>query len=241
MFWKPLVRWTIGKPSQIGLDILKLSIDNLIKIYEDYFDYVICYNNLSANDLRIIKSFNIPLFNSANINVVGMKNKAWKLVPPRLRPDGYEIILDNDLIIDRKLPILEDFLAGDFILVTEGVAQTYGKFHHVLRKSGLKINTGLVGLPPKFDLSKEIDSVKQIFPKIDISDGFNEQGLLAWIISDSKHRIIPLAHISIAEPTSPLILGEYGVHFVGANTDDHTGWLEYLNESRNLSKSGDTL
>jgi hypothetical protein len=50
---KPLIRYTIGgNPSQIGIDILKYSIDKLKMLLGDRVDYVVCHNNIEIDKLN---------------------------------------------------------------------------------------------------------------------------------------------------------------------------------------------
>lgn len=229
MLWKPLIRWTVGPCRQAGFEILKKSVSSIKNIYKDRFDYVICHNNLSEEKLDMLKSLDVGLFDVKMYNFLKLFKKGWRLVPPRLRLSAHEIILDNDLIIDREMPELELFLEGEYILVAGSMPLScrYGRFRRLIKGRKFKINTGFLGLPPNFDLAAEIKTALYLMPRVNLSDGSNERGLIAWIISDYPHRIIPLSSLSMAEADSSLIVGRSGVHFVGANVRNHAGWDEY--------------
>ena len=52
---KPLARWTIGKVSKTGHEILKESIISFKKIYPE-FDYTVCYNEIELEDLETLEN-----------------------------------------------------------------------------------------------------------------------------------------------------------------------------------------
>ena len=54
---KPLFRWTVGTCLQQGLDVLCESFDKTIKVFgENRFDWVVCYNTLSIEQVRFLKN-----------------------------------------------------------------------------------------------------------------------------------------------------------------------------------------
>jgi hypothetical protein len=52
---KPLFRWTIGHCLQQGLDILVESFDKTLQaLGEDKFDWYVCYNGLTVEQVRFL-------------------------------------------------------------------------------------------------------------------------------------------------------------------------------------------
>ncbi len=111
---KPLARWTIGKVSKTGHEILKESIISFKKIYPE-FDYTVCYNEIELEDLETLE--NVSYFQQThdccNIQVKPFSINAWKLFPPRLRINSHEIFLDNDIVIHKRIPQIDKFLQSN--------------------------------------------------------------------------------------------------------------------------------
>lgn len=213
---KPLVRWVIGDVSVEGFDCLRHSISCWRKIYGTTFDLMVCHNNCRWN----INSLNVPTLDQTKISGTGKPcSTAWKLYPARLRLDAHEIILDNDLVIFGSIEQLDDYLnSQDMFIVSHAVHRRYGRFDSLV-KSDMKINTGFIGYPPGFDLSKHI-------PNIDDWEHFDEQGLIGSILSNKTVSIIPLDEISVCY--NRYSLGRSGVHFVGLNGGSSRFWNQYL-------------
>src|ERR1035438_4703034 len=97
----------------------------------DNFDWMVCHNNIDKEDLRFVKHLSprivlyeqkweecaIPDFCSTIKNKDGTSNDCskvggslWKVCPARMRPEGYEIISDNDLIIFSRFKEIDEFL-----------------------------------------------------------------------------------------------------------------------------------
>lgn len=223
------MRWIVGPVMPSGLKVLRKSIHNARQIYQDRFDYLLCYNQISPDKL---KSFDIELhqqdpshlpvnmvkwdgkFNSDKLENHKPRN-CWKLCQLRMRPDDYEIILDNDLFFMND--IFHDFLNGKYCLTTEAMKRSYGRFSD--RLNGLNINTGLVGFPPGFH------------PEIPwhwLSEGwqnyFDEQAMLAFAIQNNVKLIErrEICYGSKKEWDRPVH------HYVGVNyLPDHQDWANY--------------
>ena len=54
---KPILRWTIGQVSTEGMECLKISVDNIVKLYKNNFQLFICYNNIEKNELNWTKKY----------------------------------------------------------------------------------------------------------------------------------------------------------------------------------------
>lgn len=230
---KPLIRWTIGPVSDNGFECLNYSYKKIFEIYGDYFDYLVCYNNLDARQIkklpRIKQTDQKKLKKEINIEFP-KKNPAWKLYAPRFNLNGYEILLDNDIVIYKD--IFSNLLNKENIFVTEAISRSYSKKYENLIPKNFNINSGFLCLPPNFDFQEEI-SKEIINLKINKWENFfDEQSLVAIILSKQNARIISLKDIFVCY--SEMREANYGLHFVGLNANNHKFWDKYKNLKKYL-------
>lgn len=234
-----VVRWTIGPVSCVGIEILEESVSRFSKIYPE-FTRIICFNNLKYNKIKYFEKFatlheqkekTVPCkLSSPNNNLEEATGCGWKLAPPRLKIDGLELFIDNDIIIRKRIPQIDDWIKNkNFGLITEGLnrKRMYGVFDSFISPE-IHANAGLFGLPPHFDFEKEI---KEYSHYLDSPlGGYNEQGLtVATIVNMKNYIMVPLTELNIIEDhvKFPEIMPS-GLHFVGANRKEyHRGWKEY--------------
>src|SRR5688572_12825908 len=102
---KPLARWTVGKVTNTGMEILRESVRVFGRIYPE-FDRVVCYNNVERpagfDGLYEQMATDLPyplLGPDADPGEGGSPASGWKLCPPRLRPEAHELWLDNDIVV----------------------------------------------------------------------------------------------------------------------------------------------
>lgn len=232
---KILVRWTIGPVRHQGFLALRYSIEKFAKIYNlEKSNFIICCNNLNENQFNFIKSLNVPIYKQKEGDYkVLPKGVAWKLYPPRLNPDGHELFIDNDLIIEEKINEIEEFFDSNKTLVLEDNNRAYGKFENYISKNVL-INSGLFGLPPDFDLKKYMDFYIKEWQKNttkghEESFTWDEQGLIALILPKYPHIIIRKEQITKCEKelvTAP------GMHFIKLNRKiGHEPFANYLQKT----------
>jgi hypothetical protein len=164
--------------------------------------------------------------NSLTCSPIGV---AWKLYPPRLRPNAHEIFIDNDLIID-KLPVeIEIFLqSNNYFIYTEGLhVNTKGRFNWPIGKT---FNSGLFGIPPNFDFKEQIEN--KLKDQLGWTDYFDEQGLVGEILLNQNNVLnIDLKTIGIFEE-APVQIGLHGYHFVKANSGTNTAWNHYTRKKK---------
>lgn len=225
---KNIVRWTIGNVSSEGFECLEKSVSNFIKLYGDQFDYFICYNNIKEEKLKWSRDLKINLINqhdhidSINITPVG-HNPCWKLYPPRINKNAYEIFIDNDLILHKKIN-LDKFIEKNVFFITQALKKNYGSLDEKITSDNY-YNTGFFGLPKNFDFKKHINKLIKKY-KIDLnSDHFEEQGVVAHIFHKNNPEIILLGDIYVS--FEDYQMGKYGLHFVGLNTDIQRFWYFY--------------
>ncbi len=214
---KPIARWTIGPVTPDGFDCLFESIKSFLKFYD--VDPVICFNcnasDLSKTNIRLIDQ---QQFRSSCIaKPVGV---AWKLYPARLAIENHEIVIDNDIIFKERIPQIDQFFDGNHTLLLEDLSRTYGRFEKYV-PPGFCINSGLYGMPPRFDLQKYINfHIREEWELNALGEHkksvtFDEQGLIALALLDYPNYEI-ISNNVIANCEYHLIEAK-AMHFVALN------------------------
>lgn len=225
MAQKPLLRWTIGPVNPLGFEILGHSVRRFQSFQND-FDLLICHNQLDASQLEILKRLDIQLYcqdEYVSKLIFPPEGCGWKLYPPRLRPDAHEVIMDNDLVLFDDI-CLKKFVGEDCLLITEANGRRLGNFDSSV-PAGVKINSGLIGLPPGFDFEKEILEMQAASGRQRFEGFFDEQGLVAAVVSKYRYTLISLDEIWVC--SDQLRLTPVGIHFVRANQGYADPWNEY--------------
>lgn len=255
---KPLFRWTVGCCLQQGLDILAESISKTTKTLGlDNFDWLICYNGLNKDKLSFIRkaigdrpiqlfaqnwtdcpvddNCRSPLRQDGTYEWNGNHcgGTLWKVCPPRMRMEAHEIIMDNDIVLLKKFPQIDEFLAAsDKALILEEPIRFYGRYDNLFPKAeAVYLNSGFMGLPPNFDYGEAIKKAWQengSFTNISQSD---EQGLLTYALNQlpsvriKKNQMLEF----LAKDYNLKITGhEEGIHFTQGNRiPGHLGWQQY--------------
>lgn len=278
---KPIVRWTIGdKCSPLGFSILREAITNFINIYKHNFDYYVQYNFTSYDNTHkedklkdTVKGLNVNLrkqswFESPiNINkpetkifssVENLKDSGsiWKICPPRFNLNVHEIVMDNDLVIYKKIPEIDQFLStNDKLLVLEDPIRYYGVYAGQNQDNKV-LNSGLFGLYPGYkfgDNLKYFWETNGSFQKLSYSD---EQGFICGVLRKNANIMIPKTTIvemhyrglckhykpnvksdDFFLPYTQQIFNEFynsgcGIHFVQSNTKDAHGAWEYFKKKK---------
>lgn len=234
---KPLARWTIGNTTSDGFESLVLSIQSFTKLYD--VDIIICHN--CSKEKLPSECFQYDLFdqNKKWDDMPDPCGVAWKLYPTRFDPTRHEIQIDNDIIFTDSVSQINDFFNSDSTLLLEDVNRTYGRFEkHVPPK--FQINSGIFGLPPKFDLNKFIkfyvgDRWEQNALNSNAkSFTFDEQGLVALaLLSYKKYIIIPNTVITDCGTTLRIAKA---MHFMGLNrTGFHRPYRLFRSYSRKMN------
>lgn len=233
---KPLARWTIGNVQKGGFESLALSIESFQKFYD--VEVVICYNcKLEQLPSQVMKYKLIDQSHYIKSKPVP-KGVAWKLYPPRLVIERHEIIIDNDIIFQERIEQIDQFFSSDCTLLLEGDSRTYGRFErHV--PPGFQINSGIYGMPPRFDFSKYVNFYagdaweKNAFHEHDRSETFDEQGLVALaLLSYNQYLLIPN---TIVTNCKDRILNGKGLHFIGLNRRQfHSPFQLFRSQSKKL-------
>lgn len=222
---KPIIRWCIGGfASKFGYDCLRSSIINIDNLYGHTFDKFLLFNDCNAEQIKKISTFDVELVDQSRYSTNVQISPMWKLIPPRLDVSRYEIFIDNDIILYNKLPLIDEFLSSNFCFMTEGARRRYGKYDSAV-PAWYKLNSGLFGLPPSFDLESQINIYSDGYDNINHS-WFDEQGLVAAILSRQRNfKMIDINDITICE--NEFIHGNFGAHFVGLNNNNLKAWKQY--------------
>jgi hypothetical protein len=222
---KNIVRWTVGNVSEEGLECLERSAINFINFYKDQFDYFICFNNIDAKKLNWSKKLNIRLIDQKDhldsLDIMPLDgNPCWKIYPPRLDINKYEIFIDNDLVLYKKID-LEKIIENNNFFITQALEKNYGSFNKII-KSEPNLNTGFFGIAKKFDFKKEINKLIKKF-NVNWNQGhFEEQGIVSYIIKKQKYGIIDLNKLYVC--FGDYQLAKNGFHFAGLNVANKKRW-----------------
>jgi hypothetical protein len=216
---KPLARWTVGPPrSRFDDAILRRSVINFRRFYGDVFDCLLCLNGRDARGLDGLGAE--VILQKSVAGCPEPKGVAWKLYPPRIRPDSHELFIDHDVVLVDRIEKLDSFLSRrDAFLYSQAYSLEgcYGSFRNLVPE-GFRLNSGFFGLPPgfRFDLS----SVREWF------DYFDEQGFVASSLCGQDSLImVPLEDIHICmgdeRPRAPK-----AYHFVHGDRDE--SWSRFV-------------
>lgn len=227
---KPLIRWTLGPVDDLGLDILDVSIKKMRRLYP-FCDFVICYNGV---DVKRLRHLNVPkLDQSSHASFFKHKptGELWKLCPPRLRPESHELVIDNDLVIDKRIDQIDEFFdCCKTMLLTGCRKRYYGQFDKFVPE-GLIINSGIYGMPPDFDFSKRVLDMCELIDSWhqDRSIGsFDDQGIIAACLISEDSIIIPPSQIFNCDMATIDVPKVNGYHFIDSNRGFYKFWNEFL-------------
>lgn len=224
-----LIRWVIGPVSPLGFDCLNVSTKLMQHLYPKA-RLVVCHNGLSEEQKTKLPP--VELFEQKG-DVWG---PAWKLFPPRLDVNDHEILIDNDIVLYERSEIIEEFLGQTKLcVVTEAYKRSYSPQFEDLVPTDFNINSGLVCLPPGFDYGRSIQSVFDYSRRIKAKlweDHFDEQTIVASVLSRNTTKIIPITDISVC--VTSYVRGRIGTHFVGLNGTKTDHWQAYLLENLTL-------
>lgn len=224
---KPIFRWTIGGATKNGYECLEYSINAVLKLYGDTFDYYVLYNNSNVQMLRemvghrpitfIAQSWDdcpIPIDEAANKGT-----SIWKFCPGRLNINCHEIISDNDVIMVKKVKQIDEFLSRtDSLILVEDPIKYQGKFRHLFNNE--KYNAGFVGLPPGYDLANEMKMIWEQNGSPEVVGQSDEQGLTTAAMKKSKF-------ISISKEQFLLVHAEGGTAYANYNAETNKSDLGY--------------
>jgi hypothetical protein len=225
------IRWTIGDVNPRGFTALRYSVWGAWRLFGASARYLIHVNTIGIDDARARTGElpravewqavrpRIPACLVDHLDHGMAEGVAWKLIPLRAFPDDRELALDNDVVLWAIPAAIGDWIAGrtDFVLA-EDVRACFGTFADLCGERPL--NTGVRGLPPRFDLDAALRAVLARRPRR-LRSELDEQGLqVAALASAGSVGVVALDEVTICSPFPPHLphLGKAGAHFVGLNT-----------------------
>lgn len=216
---KPLVRWTAGPPnSRFDDAILRRSILNFKSIYGDQFDYFLCLNGRGGRDFEHM-GVEVILQNPME-GAPYPKGCAWKLYPPRIRPEAHEIFIDHDVVVLGRMRLVDEFLSlPDAFMYSQSPpgARNYGRFERIVSE-GFDLNSGLFGIPPRFQF--DLSQVGEW------SDYFDDQGFVASVFCRQRRLIrLGLDQVWICD-SDEMPKDAKAYHLVHSRRDE--SWMRFL-------------
>jgi hypothetical protein len=227
---KPLLRWTIGDSSPVGLEVFDQSLYRAKLVLGDKFDYIVCSNAkfsrykveklASQHDIRVMQmsweDYPLPP-ETCQSDPTHRQGSFWKICPPRLRLESHEIIMDNDIILMIEPPQFREFLQDSKPMITEEDCIPYGKYYkHVSNKKGY--NSGIIGLPPNFDFKSNLVQTWEDLNSMTPLKSWDEQGLIGATLGRFPLIVIPSNVIIPLLKGGMLESAEYGL-------TEEDGWI----------------
>jgi len=260
---KPLFRWTVGNCLPQGLEILSESINRTTQTLGlDSWDWAICYNGLSKEDVQLL----IEVIDGRSIRVIAQNwtscpindhcqsprrkdgsyeydgkrcgGTMWKVCPARMRMDSHEIIMDNDVVLLKKFPQIDEWLAQTSkTLILEEPIRFYGRYDSLLPPEAPFLNSGFMGMPPGFDFGSEIVKIWKQYGSYENLSQADEQGLLVHTLNQRPSiRIRPDQMVEVLHrDMKTVITGQHqAYHFTQSNRiPNHYAWGKYKEIMRN--------
>ena len=189
---------------------------------------MICYNEISSANLPSQIPHFLQTHDCCNIPIKPFASNAWKLFPPRLKIDSHELFIDNDLVIYRRVPEIDEFLVSNRPLCygtksDEKSLPPYGVFENGL--SNFRMNSGIFGVWPGYDFESDILFHLKT-SRITKWGVFDEQGLVATCLLHKNPIIVTTQQITNCWKT--YIQGQNGCHFCGHNFCEKESWKNYF-------------
>lgn len=219
------MRWVIGGDcGKDAFDVLEHAVKKAKSLYPE-LDKVVVYNNLPKGGMKRLEALGLPLINGHDHPAPWKLEKAeWLFWPARLRKDAHEICMDNDLVLLKRVPAIDDFLADEDMFVTceSYFERHYGNYDDVVPESPRGVNSGLYCMPPGFDFEAWLVKFFEKAGRREY-DHLNPQGVIgAMILDQKKRRIIPKHRIPISPIMREIVMEDElpnlaGVHFSGIN------------------------
>jgi hypothetical protein len=142
------------------------------------------------------------------------------------------LVVDNDLIIVNKIPQIDEFFKNDCTLLLTGGSDKryYGQYEKFV-PDGFIINSGIYGMPPKFDFAAKISALCGLNPiwNQNRSEGlFDDQGIIAACLMTTNFIIIPPSQILNCDKMhNKEIIKSNGYHFINSNRGCEKYWKEF--------------
>ena len=244
---KPIIRWTCGAVSFLGLQCLRLAIENAQKIWGDLVDYVVTYNEWTRIP-SVLRGLDVTFMDVTQelakwydiSDMSGdLKKSGWLFSPLQIDSGRRQLTMDNDVVLVGTCEKIEDFLFGDdqFCLFLEfgksGNKDAFNQAAHLVPEHIMKCDGGLLGIPDVCGLS---DLVFEVARKNGFTPDFLrqtswgwEQGVLSLFCNAVKDREVikaerlPRPSFIVERDLTEYLDDKVGLHLSGVNQLYH-GW-----------------
>lgn len=254
---RPLFRFTVGSCLQQGLDILAESINRTTKsLGFDDWDWAVCHNGLTSENVDFLKKAigdrKISLISQNWATCPVMDNcqtprrmdgsfewngnrcggTMWKVCPARMRMESHEIVMDNDVVLLKKFPQIDEFLSQtEKALCLEEPIRFYGRYDCLFGADPPYLNSGFMGFPPGYDFGAAIFETWIKHGRYMNLSQADEQGLLVHSLSQLPNIRIDSGQMKevLHRDFKTEITGrEEGIHFTQSNRiPNHHSWKKY--------------
>ena len=246
-----------------GLEILSESIYRTTKaLGMDSWDWAICYNGLSKDEVKqlsdvidnrpiklipqnwitcpVINNCQSPRRADGSYEYDGKRcgGTMWKVSPPRMRMDAHEIVVDNDIVLLKKFPQIDEWLAQTKkTLILEEPIRFYGRYDSLFPSDQPFMNSGFMGMPPGYDFGAEILKYWKLHGSYEDLTQADEQGLLVYTLNQTPNiriRSNQMIEILHRDMNTKITGHEEGLHFTQANRiQNHYAWGKYKEMMKN--------
>lgn len=254
---KPLFRFTVGNCLPQGLDVLVESIHRTTDAFGvDSWDWAVCYNGLNGDEVSFLreKIGGLPVkLMSQNWATCPVKDNCqtprrsdgsfeydgkrcggtmWKVCPPRLRMETHEIVADNDVVLLKKFPQIDEWLMQrEKVLILEEPIRFYGRYDCLFPSDGPFLNSGFMGFPPGYNFGAKIKEHWEKHGCYENLSQADEQGLLTYVLSQEpsiRIKETQMVEVLHRDYRTKLTGNEEGIHFTQANRiPNHHQWAKY--------------
>jgi hypothetical protein len=146
--------------------------------------------------------------------------------------ETHEIVMDNDIVLLKKFPQIDEFLAAtNKSLILEEPIRFYGRYDCMFGPDDSCLNSGLMGFPPAYDFGSEIQKYWEKHGRYANLTQADEQGLLTYTLNQipsvriRKDQMVEVLHRDFVTKLSG---HEQGIHFTQANRiPNHHQWGKY--------------
>ena len=225
-----VVRWDFSGCHDLGLHSLIKSIFAFRDLYGDQ-DWIYCVTHNYAKQIHLKKlrdelpwvilidqtkkKYDLSLPPPGR----SQKNPAWNLYPPVLFADRPEVHFDNDVILYRKIPEIEELLRGKIdAFISSAFRRSYsGYFLDAVVDA---YNCGFFGVCGNSHFSDLIKS--SLSHQKRWSHHFDAQTLVGLAMQKLSAKKIETDVVSVTGQHTHKYFGSHGSHFVGLNSgNDH--------------------
>lgn len=261
---KPLFRFTVGPCLQQGLDILVESVKRTTRaLGMDAWEWVICHNGLNREQLEFVRDsisdLPVSFYSQSWATCPVMDNcqtprrkddtfewngnrcggTMWKVCPARMRMESHEIVMDNDVILLKKFPQIDEFLAQEKKgLCLEEPIRFYGRYDCLFGDPPY-LNSGFMGFPPGYDFGSAIFETWVKHGRYMNLSQADEQGLLTYSLSQHPNIRVHADQMKefLHRDFKTEITGrEEGLHFTQSNRiPGHYTWKKYQELVKNAT------